>query len=213
MLEYVIIYTDHQQLEDFSLTEITALEPAKINSQNWGIGEVLPEASVRGAWNPEGLFLFFEVTEEESLRRFTQTNDPVWQDSCVEFFIQPDTAKPAYCNFEFNSLGALLSATGDNRDERTPITNEEAALIKREATFNILSESPYKAKWNLNIFIPSSVLQNRGIILEKNKEYRANFYKCADAMKDIHYLSWNPVKCEKPDFHRIDYFGIIKLKK
>ena len=29
---------------------------------------------------------------------------------------------------------------------------------------------------------------------------RANFYKCGDELQKPHFLSWNPIKIEKPDF-------------
>jgi hypothetical protein len=38
-----------------------------------------------------------------------------------------------------------------------------------------------------------------------------NFYKCADATDQPHYVSWNPIKTEKPDFHRPEFFGEIYL--
>jgi hypothetical protein len=36
---------------------------------------------------------------------------------------------------------------------------------------------------------------------------RANVYKCGDKTDHKHYLSWNPVNSEKPDFHRPEDFG------
>jgi hypothetical protein len=40
----------------------------------------------------------------------------------------------------------------------------------------------------------------------------ANFYKCGDDTSKRHYLSWNPVKTAKPDFHRPEYFGILNFQ-
>ena len=36
---------------------------------------------------------------------------------------------------------------------------------------------------------------------------RANVYKCGDMAEREHYLSWNPVTSETPDFHRPQDFG------
>jgi hypothetical protein len=27
-----------------------------------------------------------------------------------------------------------------------------------------------------------------------------------------HYVTWNPIKTEKPDFHQPSYFGLLKFK-
>ena len=40
-------------------------------------------------------------------------------------------------------------------------------------------------------------------------ETMGNFYKCASGSSQPHYLSWNPINTEKPDFHRPDFFGKI----
>jgi len=41
------------------------------------------------------------------------------------------------------------------------------------------------------------------------RRVKANFYKCGDNMKTPHYLSWNPIGTERPNFHTPDYFGTI----
>ena len=35
----------------------------------------------------------------------------------------------------------------------------------------------------------------------------ANFYKCGDLTVNKHYLAWQPVGTERPDYHRPEYFG------
>jgi hypothetical protein len=40
---------------------------------------------------------------------------------------------------------------------------------------------------------------------------RANFYKCGDGTSVPHYLSWNQVITETPDFHRPEFFGEISF--
>ena len=41
----------------------------------------------------------------------------------------------------------------------------------------------------------------------------ANFYKCGDKTAHIHFVSWSPIGCEKPDFHRPEYFGTLEFAK
>lgn len=200
--------------ENFSLLQTGS--PLLIGSHNWSVGEVLPKVFLYAGWNESGIFLSFQVTEAESLRRFTALNDPVWRDSCVEFFIQPDVQKPFYCNFEFNSLGAFLSQSGTCREDRVFITAEEAQTVSRFVSYESKSEVVngvfrFEANWNLQIFLPKALLENRGIALKSGNAYRCNFYKCGDDLHDPHFLSWNPVKTENPDFHCPFFFGEMEL--
>ena len=38
-----------------------------------------------------------------------------------------------------------------------------------------------------------------------------NFFKCGDLTEQAHYLSWNPVTSEQPDFHRPQDFGLLRF--
>ncbi|MDE6137165.1 MAG: hypothetical protein K2F97_06800, partial [Muribaculaceae bacterium] len=46
----------------------------------------------------------------------------------------------------------------------------------------------------------------------KPVEMRGNFYKCASATSQPHYLSWNPIDTPEPDFHRPEFFGKLILQ-
>ena len=61
----------------------------------------------------------------------------------------------------------------------------------------------------LSYAIPLSLLQlfYPGYTWQKGKVMRANFYKCGDLTVHPHFLSWNPVTSEQPDFHRPCDFG------
>ena len=45
----------------------------------------------------------------------------------------------------------------------------------------------------------------------KPEKLLGNFYKCGDATEMPHYLSWNPIQTERPDFHRPEFFGELYL--
>ena len=40
---------------------------------------------------------------------------------------------------------------------------------------------------------------------------RANFYKYGDILTIPHYVTWNQVGTEKPDYHQPEYFGLLKF--
>jgi hypothetical protein len=47
----------------------------------------------------------------------------------------------------------------------------------------------------------------------KGKTCRANFYKCGDDLPEPHFLSWNNIIADKPDFHLPQYFGTLTFER
>lgn len=60
-------------------------------------------------------------------------------------------------------------------------------------------------EWELTVKIPFTLMG-----LDPNnlpEKIRGNFYKCADGTDSPHYVSWSPIKTEKPNFHCPEFFG------
>ncbi len=139
-----------------------------------------------------------------------ENQSPVSEDSCVEFFVEP-TGELPYWNFEFNCIGTVNASHRSERKNPTRLTDEELARIKR---YPSCGTRPFREleglfTWNLLVAIPLDLM---GIKYEgKPIAMRGNFYKCASAATQPHFLSWNPIKTEKPDFHRPEFFGKIVL--
>ncbi len=66
-----------------------------------------PRVEVKMLHDSAGIYGLFQV--HDNFVRVVQTQDqaPVYTDSCVEFFVQPNTGKE-YFNFEMNGGGVLL---------------------------------------------------------------------------------------------------------
>ena len=65
----------------------------KINIQPWPEYPEyydLPKVSFKIAHGNDCICIKYDVVEHEVLARFRNTNDPVYKDSCVEFFISFD---------------------------------------------------------------------------------------------------------------------------
>lgn len=145
------------------------------------------------------------------LRAENYTNQsPVSEDSCVEFFVEP-VPGGEYWNFEFNCIGTVNASHRKERAHPTRLTDDEIARIRRFAS---CGERPFRElegifTWNLLIVIPLDLIgvEYTGEALK----LRGNFYKCASAASQPHYLSWNPIETPKPDFHRPEFFGNIIL--
>lgn len=137
-----------------------------------------------------------------------ENNSPVSQDSCVEFFISP-LGNEHYWNFEFNCIGTINASHRSERANPTRLNCDELAQVLRYASCGTrpFQELEGLFTWNLMIKIPFSLigLKYEGTPLAT----KGNFYKCASGTSQPHYLSWNPIETEKPDFHRPEFFGEI----
>lgn len=136
---------------------------------------------------------------------------PVSEDSCVEVFLQPQP-EGEYWNFEFNCIGTANASHRLTRPNPTRLGTEELARIER---FPSCGTRPFCEleglfTWNLLVRIPLDLM---GIDASNGPvELRGNFYKCASKCTMPHFMSWQPIASEKPDFHRPEFFGRIVLE-
>ena len=97
---------------------------AQIDRLNWP--EAYPMSlptTVTVAHDGVKLYLCFRVEGEQLRVMHTRDFDPVWQDSCVEFFVQSE-GEDTYRNFECNALGAMLAAHRESRESFQRLTRK-----------------------------------------------------------------------------------------
>jgi len=183
-----------------------------VNVINWKEFSYRPEVRFSIAWDPHHIVYKFYVHESVIRARFTEDNAPVWQDSTVEFFVSP-AEDGVYYNFEINCIGTCLAQKGRSR---SPRENLQPDVIEKIRRFPSLGVAPFEEKtgdfsWDLMVMIPAEVFVDHKVEISKDKTFRANFYKCGDGLSRPHYLSWNPIDTENPDFHRPEFFGELKF--
>jgi len=155
----------------------------------------------------DSLFIKYNVHGSMIRAIYSNDQDPVNEDSCVEFFCQiPGNAK--YINFEFNCIGTCKASkrVARNKDV-TPLSKEELSMIKRNSSLGrrAFNEMEGMFEWEITVKIPLRIM---GIDPNNLPEKIAgNFYKCADGTDSKHYITWSPVKTDIPDFHRPEFFG------
>lgn len=179
---------------------------APVATINWPEYPERPEVEALIARSSHSLFLKFDVTEQSVRGTYTDDGSPVYQDSCVEFFVRhPDDRR--YLNFEFNCLGTCDAARRESRELAEPLAPAEYQRIRRHAS---LGRTPVAiddkaTSWRLLIEIPFELMDLDGQALPS--ALRVNFYKCGDLTKRPHFLSWNPIELPTPNFHCPEYFG------
>src|SRR5512137_175917 len=105
-----------------------ALAPLAVGHYLWQANGYRPAVEARLCWTRRFLYVRFRVEESRVRVRYTKFQDPVYKDSCVEFFVDafPETER-GYVNFETNAAGTLLAAFGPDRNHRTPLWPEDLA--------------------------------------------------------------------------------------
>ena len=170
------------------------------------VGNVLwqPDCGIRAkaqfCYDEEYLYVHLQAEEQEVRAEYTEPLSPVYKDSCLEFFFMPQ-GEDRYFNFEINPNGCLYIGFGHGRADSTVLYREDLREL-----FHIGTET-VSGGWGVYYQIPLKFLQLFYPGYRFEGILRANVYKCGDETADRHYLAWNPVLTEKPDFHRPEYFG------
>ncbi len=183
----------------------------QIDCLNWPeLYPYKPQTTAYLAYTNEYLFVKWHVQGKNLKAVHTEDLQRVSADSCVEFFCQVD-GDDHYFNFEFNCIGTSTASYRKGRAEDVVrLTPDEFSQILRCSS---LPREPFEEKegefeWTLCVGIPFSLLSRGCKVAGK---LRGNFYKCADDTQTKHYVSWNPIPTEKPDFHCPQYFGELLL--
>ena len=159
----------------------------------------------------ESLVVDFRVSGLDLRVQNLEDGGHVWEDSCCEIFIQaPDGSE--YFNFEVNAAGKMVACHGAGRANRTPIPAEDSERIVRMAQFDGPQEySGGIWSWRITLLIPFNVMGLDPDALPER--LRGNIYKCGDKTAHPHFLTWNPISTQSPDFHRPEFFGEFILSE
>lgn len=192
--------------------EYLKVEWGGIFNNNWAAEyPYAPFAKFWIAHNNDTLFLKFKVEEQVTKAEISQDGGAVWTDSCVEFFISFDDS--GYYNFEFSCIGKKLLGFRKSKEDAQHASQEVLDSIKCYSTLGseCFAERSGEFTWDLTVAIPKQAFFAHDFKNLDNLFAMANAYKCGDGLSKPHYLSWNPIKSEKPNFHLPQYFGRMKF--
>lgn len=192
----------------------TALQAAgvaytSVDCVNWPTDyPYLPEVAFAAAHTGDALLLHYRVKEQSVRAVASKDHEHIWEDACAEFFIMP-AADGLYYNVECNCTGKLLVAVGKGRNERQPAPAEVMQAVGRWAS---LGTEPFDTRneptsWELALRLPLNTFFLHALPTLDGLKAKGNVYKCGDCLPVPHFVSWNPIGTESPDFHRPEYFG------
>jgi len=181
-----------------------------------------PQTTFRVVYSDDQLWIQFAVEDRYVRSVSRQYQDPVWQDSCVEFFVKPREDR-GYFNFEFSAGGQLVllyitnpERTRDGFKEfvRVPWALAQEISIKTTMPPVIDPEIQDPVSWTLGAQIPLSLIEHYAGTLRPlaGQEWRVNFYKCGDYTSHPHWGAWAPIS-GAASFHQPQYFGRMKFSQ
>lgn len=186
---------------------LSTLERNAIDAVSWPEYDYQPDVHFSLAHGAGCLFIKYYVREKEIRAIHRKANDPVHNDTCVEFFIAFD-GEDSYYNFEFNCMGTCQAGFGPGREQRRLLPEGLIRLIDYQAKFASAHAPDYEdIYWELTLVVPFSVFCFHEITSLEAKKCKMNFYKCGDMLTQPHYLSWNKIISGQPNFHLPEYFG------
>lgn len=200
-----------------SMAEVSARldelgEGHAIDTVNWKDFSYKPGVRFNIAWGENETYIKYYVRESNVKAEKSKTNEMVCEDSCVEFFVSPSD-DGLYYNLEFNPIGTALMGSGHGRHDST---RADARIVDGIRRLTSMGDAPFgeisgDLQWTITLAIPLETFFHHQTGSLKGKSFRANFYKCGDKLSNPHFVTWNPVGTEKPDYHRPEHFGILKF--
>lgn len=181
-----------------------------VNIAPWPEYNYLPKVEFSIAHGNDCIFLKYYVTEAVVKASYYHPNDPVYKDSCVEFFIAFNNEE-TYYNLEFNAIGTCKLNFGRNRNDRKLISENLIQTIRYLASIqnNVTNYARPDILWELTLMIPVEVFSEHSFTSVSGKQCFANFYKCGDDLPVPHFVCWNNIQSDEPDFHVRECFGKI----
>ncbi len=203
-LDHVYYHSSTEALSN----AIAAVTPTELGEVSWSTFPYKPEVHFRLAHTKDSLLLSYVVCEQHVKATYRNTNDPVYKDSCVEFFLSFDGRH--YYNLEFNCAGTGLIGYGDaDREKRRRLSNRTVETVRTVSHIHAARDQEMGVTWELLLNIPFSIFEAHSISSFSGMQCTGNFYKCGDELPVPHYVSWNRIDHPVPNFHLPQFFGAL----
>jgi hypothetical protein len=171
-----------------------------------------PETEFKALHDGAAIHLLFRVRDRYVVARKTRYQDPVCEDSCVEFFFYPgESSERGYFNLEVNCCGTFLFRFQRARGcDVKAVSEEHASRVGIGSSLDCRVIDPERSgplTWMVHVRVPVEVIAAVVPGASLSGAWRVNLYKCADRSSHPHWLTWRPVRASGPDFHRPESFG------
>jgi len=200
--DFFILYTEGE-------VDYTDAPKAYVDIYKWG-DAYTPTMFAQAVFKEgDGFYIRLECEETDPRAVYSNYNDPIYEDSCMEFFaIYKPERSSKYINIEMNANAAYLCYLCDSINATNPIDKFTDSLpeLKCEKT---------DTSWILELHVPVDMLDDvyGGDTLTEGDSILMNIYKCGDKTHTAHYGSWAEVDSATPNFHVPKSFCEVEIRK
>jgi hypothetical protein len=171
------------------------------------------QTTARLLWDDDFLYVSYVCDDAHISAEFTQRDEPVYRDDCVELFTAPNPDRPQeYFNFEMNVRAALL-------DQHHPegrfsgLKNEwnsDGVRIAVQIAGTLNDDSDRDCYWVLEAAIPWSNFAGvaKQLPPQPGDVWRLNLNRCGGKTNE-QYSQWSSSATPKPDYHVPERFGQV----
>ncbi len=157
----------------------------------------------------DNIYVKYWVEEQATLAHVTNDFGEVWTDSCVEFFISFGCG---YYNMEFNSIGYGLASFRTSKECAEAASADLMSKIERYPSLpKEAFDEQEVGEWNIMLKYPKELFFKDNIASLDGVKATANFYKCGDNLTVPHFVSWNAIEVDTPNFHLPNFFKAIEF--
>jgi Carbohydrate family 9 binding domain-like len=183
-----------------------------VNTISGGAAE--PEASVRTAWDAKNLYVAFDVADDYLKSTFTNDDEHLWEQDCVEIMLDPGGDGKDYVEVQVSPANKHFDTKYDSRRVPGPIGHADfsAQMQTGVVAKGTLNDDDKDDGYTVEIAMPWSALGMGGEgqpKVEKGASLRVNFYVLDARAKGQRAVGWSPVRVG--DFHIPDRFGTLIL--
>ena len=154
-------------------------------------------------YDQTAIYIYQYAAEPNIRAEHTGPYSMVCEDSCMEFFLAPVADDPRFFNFECNPNACMFIGLETCCDDIIRLHPLEENSVFQQKTARVAGG------WELSYRIPYSFIQMffPSFYPSSGHSMLANCYKSGDLTEQPHYMAWNPVRHNTPDFHRKSDFG------
>jgi hypothetical protein len=173
----------------------------------------LPKSTVKTAWDDDNLYVAFNVEDDLLRSTFTNDDDHLWEQDCVEIMLDPDGDGNNYIELQVSPSGKKFDTRYDTRRTPRPYghLDYDSELKSGVHVRGTLNDAALDEGYTTEIAIPWSAFAKGEPKHEKptaTQTWRVNFF-VLDARNehDQRAVGWSPPRVG--DFHVPRRFGTL----
>lgn len=173
------------------------------------------EARARVVYDDANLYVAFQVTDRDLSSPHRNHDDHLWEQDCVEVFLDPDGDGRNYFEIQVSPRGVTFDTRYDSRRQPQPFghVDWESQAEVAVGLQGTLDDEQVDEGYHAELRIPFAALATGTPPVTPptpGVTWRMNFYVMEKSAQGQDAAGWSPVLV--PDFHATDRFGRVTFR-